>query len=325
MNICLFVDTNVYLRFYDSKQSNYKKLLTSLTEIHDVIFITQQIIDEVNRNKEGALIKSFSGYIDQTKVMDISLPDHISTAVDGDIKAWNTAREQIIEQAKQSKKTLQQIRDKILETISKGEDEIFSIIKSIPVADLIDTDFNKAIHRKRVGNPPGKREDPLGDQLNWERLLRFVQEKGIDILIMVSLDSDFYVSEIDPPKLNALLQEDLNRARPGIQLYSYKILADALKKFNEFKEVKALPAAAELQEIKEEEVMNPPVFWQPFTDLRLNLSQSGSLFQNEIFQTCDNCNKFGPFKLIGITLRESRTFNQYQCENCGAILNQKSF
>jgi hypothetical protein len=72
----VFIDTNIYLRFYDSKQSNFKKLLNSIEEIGSYIFITKQIIDEIDRNKQHLFKRSFETYLSQIKFYKVELPDH---------------------------------------------------------------------------------------------------------------------------------------------------------------------------------------------------------------------------------------------------------
>ncbi len=47
----VFIDANIYVNFFDSNQSTLKALLDSLVEIKDSLFISSQIVDEVNRNK----------------------------------------------------------------------------------------------------------------------------------------------------------------------------------------------------------------------------------------------------------------------------------
>lgn len=60
----ILIDANLYLRFYDARQAEYKKLLRTLVEIQDSIFITQQIVSEVQRNKLAVFQKSCAPSID---------------------------------------------------------------------------------------------------------------------------------------------------------------------------------------------------------------------------------------------------------------------
>ena len=47
----IFIDANIYLSFFDNSKPELKKLLDSLVEIKNSLFIGSQIVDEVNRNK----------------------------------------------------------------------------------------------------------------------------------------------------------------------------------------------------------------------------------------------------------------------------------
>lgn len=114
MNICLFIDTNLYLRFYDTKEGGFRKLLKTLPEIKNHIFISPQIINEINRNKEELFIRSFNSYEKQLELTNTSLPDHIVSSVDEEIRTWNDERNKLKEQNKKSSGWFKSIRDKIL-------------------------------------------------------------------------------------------------------------------------------------------------------------------------------------------------------------------
>src|SRR5262249_3859964 len=40
-----------------------------------------------------------------------------------------------------------------------------------------DEELQRAENRKARGIPPGKKDDPMGDELNWEQLLSFIKAK----------------------------------------------------------------------------------------------------------------------------------------------------
>lgn len=61
MNL-IFIDTNIYLRFFDSNQKVFRNLLDELLKIKENIFISNQIVNEVNRNKLNVFEKSISNY-----------------------------------------------------------------------------------------------------------------------------------------------------------------------------------------------------------------------------------------------------------------------
>ena len=66
MKDLIFIDTNSYLSFYQEKNTEFKKLLKSLKEIKEHIFIPKQIIYEVERNKYKLMDGSFGNIKNQS-------------------------------------------------------------------------------------------------------------------------------------------------------------------------------------------------------------------------------------------------------------------
>ena len=64
----LFLDANVYLRFYKLSDSDIKELnyLVTLVKSGEVkLFLTEQVRDEFNRNREDAIQESIKGIEDK--------------------------------------------------------------------------------------------------------------------------------------------------------------------------------------------------------------------------------------------------------------------
>lgn len=53
----IFIDANVYLDFYILGQPKFQKLLPTLLGIQNDIFVTEQIVHEVERNKLGVFLR----------------------------------------------------------------------------------------------------------------------------------------------------------------------------------------------------------------------------------------------------------------------------
>lgn len=66
-----------------------------------------------------------------------------------------------------------------MKQISCSEDEVSKAL--IPIFDKAvahsPKELQKARNRKEIGNPPGKKGDPLGDQLTWEQILTHFKGK----------------------------------------------------------------------------------------------------------------------------------------------------
>src|SRR5579859_2861156 len=87
----IYIDSNIYLRFFDSNQPNFKHLLNTLIQLKDRIFVNKQIVNEVNRNKGQVFERTFFSYIKQVTeaFYSVQLPEHLDIAEDGRIKEWN--------------------------------------------------------------------------------------------------------------------------------------------------------------------------------------------------------------------------------------------
>jgi len=64
----LFIDTNIYLEFFKSSQAAVKKLLPSIESLKNEIFVTEQIANEVNRNKVKVASDSLRDFINSYKL-----------------------------------------------------------------------------------------------------------------------------------------------------------------------------------------------------------------------------------------------------------------
>jgi PIN domain len=92
--------------------------------------------------------------------------------------------------------------------------------------------FERAIRRAQKGNPPGKKES-IGDQYNWEMLLKKVPD--VDLYV-VSKDGD-YASPLGGTDANGaiypnvFLSNEWKTARNGKNLYLFSSIKDVLKHF----------------------------------------------------------------------------------------------
>lgn len=227
MSTVLFIDANIYLRFYDTKAHEMSSLLKTLEQSSDDIFITTQITDEVNRNKLACALRSFKLYSDIPAFKKASLPVHYESS---EIDAWN----QKINQMDSLKNDQSKIIIELLDKISNSSDNISLTLKKLfdKAAPVTSEELDLARSRKETGNPPGKYQDTLGDQLSWEQLQNKI--KPSDNLILISHDKDYLVQFENKCFLNPLLVADLvKRGFHLDRLYCYGKLVDGLKKYKE--------------------------------------------------------------------------------------------
>jgi hypothetical protein len=252
----LFVDANIYLRFYDSSQGEYKKLLKTLVEVKDRIFITTQLVDEVNRNKLDVFLSSCSGEVVEVPSKQRHLPEHFDSRADTSIHEWNKDREELEGKSKELRQRKITIYASLLSEIEHSQDEVSSELNKVFASARRPTpkQMERGILRKQVGNPPGKRQDPLGDQLSWEQLLDDITE--VTHLWIISNDSDYFNEYNKKCYLNPFLDSEVRRvARKLVSLKCFSTLSMGLQDFNNLLSMKlsSIPAGDELVTISERE------------------------------------------------------------------------
>lgn len=255
-NKILFIDSNIYLRFYDSSNNMFTSLLKTIAELKKYVFITKQIRDEVYRNKLIAAINSFDNNYKSLGLSKTTLPEHLDKNEDKKLTSWNKKRNKIIKEENDLKKEYCDIVSNTLTLIVNSADavsieleKIFELAKTPSQEDL-----EAARLRKEIGNPPGKPKDPLGDQLSWEQLLRHYD--GNEIWIITN-DGDYFSQYNGKLYLNPFLYNELTRRgnnKPSkIRLFDSlsKGIEDFVSKLNY--SVKAMPSGKELDLIMIEE------------------------------------------------------------------------
>jgi hypothetical protein len=185
----------------------------------------------------------------------------------------NTKAEEILQQIKTIGSQFERIKDQLrslaselLDQISRSEDEVSKTLAGIFARAVPhnDAELQRARVRREVGNPPGKKADPLGDQLTWEQILtRFKETKRIWI---ITRDPDYAVKYEGKVFLNAALYEELAQlAGPMPNVFCFDNVPKGIRHFAEVAKVKAeaLPTAEETEQIKKEQESLPPMDWLP--------------------------------------------------------------
>jgi hypothetical protein len=260
MNI-LYIDANVFLGFYNSNKPEFKKLLNSVIEVRNKIFFTEQFKYEIDRNKLNVFKQSIDNYIKQVSVIDTILPEHLDKDNSSKLISWNSSRKELETQIKNSNKELLQILNETLDNVSSSEDNVSKALSSLYTKSKKPTnnDLSKARFRKEIGNPPGKKNDPLGDQLSWEMLLNVVP--NIDTIWIISKDQDYYTENKDSLYLNPILKNDLIQLNPTIKIKVFNKLSDALRDFNSQELITSIPSQDDLDLISMSESYSTPITW----------------------------------------------------------------
>jgi PIN domain len=252
----IFVDANVYLDLY--RMVPGKKLLAFLEEQHAHIFISQQIVDEVTRNKLDVANTYFSGQL--AAVARTNVPDHLLGISDE-----KTAEiRQSLEQAKRASQELRALAASTLIQISQSVDDVSKRLAGLfhnaipPTPDQM----QRARARKETGNPPGKPSAPLGDEITWEQFLTYRNQHKINRLWIVSRDGD-YCTRCDDKSflLNPFLSLELRQ----VGVSDIRCFGDLLAASEDFAQnagvtANNLPTAEESKEIRKEIDALPPLY-----------------------------------------------------------------
>jgi hypothetical protein len=317
----LYIDANIYLRFFDTQSREFKKLLKSLQEAKKNIFVTEQVHDEVLRNKLDVFIRFFKP--NNFGLKTFGLLEHLSDVEDEAIKKWNKTTEEIQYKIKAHVLELEKIGLAQIENILNNKDEVSKILSNIfadnikmPTADSV----KNARIRKERGNPPGKKGDPLGDQLSWEQLLEVIKE-GDEIWI-ITKDGDYLHQFNDNVYLNPFLDRDL-KAKNIKAYHVFDSLAKGLKHFSSNlgkEKLASLPQDKELDIITNQEITSEPIF----------LTTSGSTFpgatgsfgasaSSGLFGTSGTSGLFGTSGMSGLFGTSGMSgFFQVKCPKCSA-------
>jgi hypothetical protein len=139
--------------------------------------------------------------------------------------------------------------------ISRSEDEVSKVLTELfnkPTEHTFE-ELQRARERKERGNPPGKKGDPMGDQLIWEQFLSHFRA-GSRVWI-ISRDPDYGTTYGKSMSLNPFLYDELARknGKPP-EVYCFDSLTKGLPDFvkKTLVQAKKLPKEEELAKIQKE-------------------------------------------------------------------------
>lgn len=249
----IFIDANVYLSFYEAKRDHLFKLLRSLTEAAPRIFVTEQIVHEVRRNQVKVFLEQAQQLMEKVPT-SIELPAFHASPGSAEQKSFAKKLKQvkaplndlIADYKKLCESMAQEIRESS-DPVSKRFDTIFLAAKPATEAQMA-----RARLRKERGNPPGKRADPLGDQISWEQLLDAAMD-GQSIWV-ISRDGDYWDRSFGSVHLKAMLYQELKNKVKGGEVHCFAELATGFGHFSkQAAQLISLPNEQDLRAIVAEE------------------------------------------------------------------------
>jgi hypothetical protein len=258
----LFLDANQYLDLY--RMPRGKQLLAALDEQKDYIFVTPQIVDEVNRNKVKVAASFLADVLKKMELSAMPVPDHMLGTADGRLQSLGKRMQEVRQEITKAREEFGELMQDLLDQVSQSKDEVskaLTVIFSKAVAPD-ENELKRANERKLRGNPPGKNTDPLGDQLSWEQILTKCKDEPK--LWILTSDSDYATKHEERIFLNALLYQDLALMYQNEpEVFCFDTIAEGLKHFSATTEVKAkeLLTPEETEQIKKEQESLPPLGW----------------------------------------------------------------
>lgn len=214
----IFIDTNIYLRFFSYSPDTINEIekLTALAEAGKItIFLTDQVKRELARNRDAELERALSRF--QKSANSPEIPRFAAQFAEADAlkaasEALATAKSALAEKLREEIAAGPLIADTLVENLEEHSQTLETDKKAVKAARL----------RRDIGDPPGK-SDSLGDQINWELLLRAVEDG--DDLHVISQDGDFF-SKLDENAPSSALVAEWSAAK-NADLFTYR----SLKKF----------------------------------------------------------------------------------------------
>lgn len=265
MAIHLFIDTNVYLKFYhyssdDLEELNKLQVLLDNNKLE--LYLPEQVINEFQRNRDTKLADALKTF--NSSKLDIQFPQFCK-----EYKEFENLK-RFIKDFNHEKQTLLRNVMLAIEHEDLKADKIINLLFSKSnIIKITKTLVDKAKLRYDLGNPPGKNKS-YGDAMNWESLLEAVENEND--LYFIADDKDYF-SEIDNSKFNTFLIKEWDREKKG-KIKFYKTLSDFFKDI--FPEIKLAT------ELEKDLLINNLEGSSSFHNARYNLQK---LYKFDVFST----------------------------------------
>ena len=125
----ILVDANQYLLLYETVSG--RKLIATLLEQKEQIFVTQQIVDEVERRKLSVTAKFLEGRFQEFSLPNIGVPDHLFVAAAEDISKTRAELTDLCKKVKLMQRKLKGFVAQTLAKVSRSEDEVSVALKPL--------------------------------------------------------------------------------------------------------------------------------------------------------------------------------------------------
>ncbi len=208
----LFIDTNILLSFYSLNQEDLaelSKLIDAIERQQITLLLTEQLVDEFNRNREQRIegaIKSFRSQTFNPQFPQLCEDYPEVEVLRGSLKQYEQAHAALNDRILTDIKAKNLKADLLIQSLfSAGK-------KLVADRDILD----RARFRMGVGNPPGK-NNSLGDAINWECLLD--ETPAGEDLFFITGDKDYCSALNDDEFSDFLLNEWHHKKQTKICFY----------------------------------------------------------------------------------------------------------
>lgn len=215
--IHLFIDTNIYLTFYhfsDDVLEELKKLAMAINKRDIKLYVSGQVIDEFNRNRETKIadaLKRFEAQSLPSQFPNICRSYEEYSIMRNHLEGFRIAKASLLDKLRSDIENKDLGADKIIS-------DIFNVAEKLDEPDEL---INIAIDRVNRGNPPGK-PGAYGDAINWLVLMKSIP-KGEDLYLLT--DDKDYISRLDSNKLCDYLKTEWEKEQES-SVYVYRKLSE---------------------------------------------------------------------------------------------------
>lgn len=152
----LFIDANKYLDLYRTKTG--KLNVAALSEQAAHIFVTQQVVDEVKRNKIKVAAHFLKKEFEKLTLSTYNVPDHLFGETEEQSRIILEMMQKIRKDVAQLNKKVAALAAGIMNKVSQSTDEVSTALAPIFAKAVCHSDaqLQKAKDRKERGDPTGK-------------------------------------------------------------------------------------------------------------------------------------------------------------------------
>lgn len=205
----LFIDANAYLNFLRLSNDRTSALSSFLILVRakKVILVFPKItIEEYLRNRDKVIENSRLALVKLKNLPSVSLPPPVK----GGIKILEEKRKNYLSE-------LEKIEKKYVNSVKLIKEKIDTLFKYSIHPDETESLYQAALRRRERGNPPGKSNGTIGDELVWELLL---SDCHSDDLAIVSGDTDWFLNLNGKKVLhNFLIEEWRQKSKKNISFF----------------------------------------------------------------------------------------------------------